>query len=138
VALPPATGARQLFALIAQDWRRIGVEAEAVAADASADLRLLDLVAPSAGAAWHLHRFSCAQSRACSAEADAALAAADEAPTLEARAERLAEADRLLARAQPFIVLATPLRWSLVAPNLTGYLDNPRAIHPLDQLRGDR
>lgn len=135
VAVPSGTAARLLFTLVAIDWRRIGVEALAVPIDKSADLRLIDLVAPTAGAAWYLHHFSCDRSPVCSEQADLALAAAREAPTLAGRSALLAEADRRLSEAAPFIALGSPLRWALVAPNLDGYRDNPRALHPLDQLR---
>ncbi|HEX8447404.1 MAG TPA: ABC transporter substrate-binding protein [Sphingomonas sp.] len=135
VAMPPGPGARMLFALAAQDWRRIGVDTVAVAADAPADLRLVDLVAPASGAAWYLHRFACVRSAVCSEAADAALAAAGVARDPAARAALLGEADRRLMGTGAFIAIATPLRWALVAPNLGGYRDNPRAIHALDQLR---
>ena len=35
----------------------------------------------------------------------------------------------------PFFPLANPLRWSLVAPGLDGYRDNPLALHPIATLR---
>jgi len=135
VAMPAGPGARLLFALVAQDWRRIGIDSVAVAAEAPADLRLIDRVAPTSGAAWYLHRFACSRSVICSEAADTALAAARTTRDPVARAVLLAEADRRLLGLWPFITIAAPLRWALVAPNLVGYRDNPRAIHALDQLR---
>ncbi|WP_076071957.1 ABC transporter substrate-binding protein [Sphingomonas montana] len=135
IAMPAGPGARMLYALAAQDWRRIGVDTVAVAADAPADLRLVDRVAPSGSAAWYLHRFTCDRSPLCSERADAALAAARTAPDPVSRTARLADADRSLADIGVFIAIASPLRWALVAPNLKGYRDNARAIHALDQLR---
>jgi peptide/nickel transport system substrate-binding protein len=135
VAMPAGPGARLLFALVAQDWRRIGLDSVAVAADAPADLRLVDQVAPTSGAAWYLHRFACGRSPVCSEAADTALAAARTTRDPVSRAVLLADADQRLMGLWPFLSIAAPLRWSLVAPNLGGYRDNPRAIHPLDQLR---
>ncbi|GGE84599.1 ABC transporter substrate-binding protein [Sphingomonas prati] len=135
IAIPAGPGGRMLFALAAQDWRRIGIDTIAVATDAPADLRLVDRVAPSGSAAWYLHRFTCDRSPLCSERADAALAAARAARDPVTRAARLADADRSLADIAVFIAIASPLRWALVAPNLNGYRDNPRAIHALDALR---
>ena len=135
IAMPAGPGARLLFALLAQDWRRIGIDSVAVAAGAPADLTLIDQVAPSSSAAWYLHRFACARGGPCSARADGAMRAASAAPDPVSRTARLADADRILSDLDLFIPIATPLRWALVAPNLSGYRDNPRAAHALDQLR---
>ena len=135
IAMPAGPGARMLFALVAQDWRRIGVDSVAVAAGAPADLALTDLVAPSSSVAWYLHRFACARGGPCSERADGALRAASAAPDPVSRTARLADADRILSDLDLFIAIATPLRWALVAPNLRGYRDNPRAVHALDRLR---
>ncbi|MFS0736823.1 ABC transporter substrate-binding protein [Sphingomonas sp. 1P06PA] len=135
VAMPAGPGARLLFALIRQDWSRIGVEAVAVPTGARADLRLIDSVAPGDGASWWLSRFRCGDSPICSEQSDLALDAAHAAPTLEERARWLREAEARLSDLVPFIALAQPLRWSLVAPGLDGWRDNPRAAHPLIHLR---
>ena len=44
------------------------------------------------------------------------------------------EADKVIAKDQLFIPIARPLRWSLVTPNLGGFAENARAIHPLNRL----
>jgi peptide/nickel transport system substrate-binding protein len=40
----------------------------------------------------------------------------------------------VIAKDQLFIPIARPLRWSLVTPNLGGFAENARAIHPLNRL----
>ena len=50
------------------------------------------------------------------------------------RAAFFAEADKVIAQDQLFIPIARPLRWSLVTPNLGGFAENARAIHPLNRL----
>ena len=47
----------------------------------------------------------------------------------------IAKADTALTADVAFIPLATPLRWSLVAPGLDEWQANPRAWHPLTELR---
>jgi oligopeptide transport system substrate-binding protein len=107
VAMPAGSGARILFALAAQDWRSVGITAVPVAADAPADLALIDMVAPPAT----LATLACAVSAGCD-------------PT-----------DRLALINPPFIPISAPVRWSLVAPSLDLFTENGLAAHPLDQLR---
>jgi peptide/nickel transport system substrate-binding protein len=135
VALPQGPGARILFARLAADWRGIGIETERVAADAPADLRLVDEVAPAEIASWYLRRFTCASAGPCAEEADTALLRAISSPDMGDRTARLAEADAALAGVTPFIPLASPPRWSLVARALDGFRPSPRARHPLTLLR---
>lgn len=131
VALPPAPGAQILFARLRSDWNAIGIDVERVPLEADADLRLIDEVAPIDSAAWYLGRFTCAANPVCSETADIAIEAARAAPSIEARMRLLAEADTRLAEAVPYIPIAQPLRWSLVAPRLDGFRENARGIHPL-------
>jgi peptide/nickel transport system substrate-binding protein len=135
VAMPAGPGARVLFALVAADWRMVGVEAAMVGEDQPADLRLVDEVAPADTAAFYLRRFACERGVPCSETADAVLIAARHAPDLAERGTLLAQADGLIARTVPFIAIASPVRWSLVAPHLSRFRESPRAIHPLDELR---
>lgn len=135
IALPAGPGARLLMANIQADWRRIGVQVEAVADDAEADLRLVDAVAPADIGSWYLRQFICERSPICNEATDLILANARAAPTLLERNLLLAEADQRLAQATAFIPIASPLRWSLVRPALSGWRDNPRARHPLNHLR---
>lgn len=129
IALPDGPGHRLIFAHLRRDWRAIGVELERAEPDGRAELKLIDEVAPATLASWYLRRFTCQASAVCSEEADALLAAARDAPNLAERQARLAEADRVLTELEPFIPLAAPVRWSLVAPRLTGFQPNLFASH---------
>jgi peptide/nickel transport system substrate-binding protein len=134
VALPGGPGARMLFMRLRSDWNAIGIDVERVPLEADADLRLIDEVAPIDSAAWYLSRFTCAANPVCSETADIAIEAARTAPSMEARMRLFAEADTRLAEAVPYIPIAQPLRWSLVAPRLDGFRENARGVHPLPQL----
>lgn len=129
VAVPDGPGYRIVFALARRDWAGIGVIAEAVGERAQADLRLIDHVAPTTLASWYLRRFGCASSRVCSAEADAIIDQARIAQSLQERRVLLAAADARLEAVTPFIPIAAPIRWSLVAPRLTGFQANAFARH---------
>ncbi|WP_245841589.1 ABC transporter substrate-binding protein [Sphingomonas lenta] len=131
VALPRGPGATLLFGQIAASLIAIGIEPERVGWDEPADLRLIDEVAPYDSGRWYLAT-AC---RPCSPEAQAALAAARDAPTMAVRAQEIARADRLLTDDMAFIPIARPLRWSLVAPRLGQWQPNTRAWHPLNRLR---
>jgi ABC-type oligopeptide transport system substrate-binding subunit len=134
VAMPEGAGYRIVFALLRRDWRLIGVEAERVATQAPADLRLIDAVAPAMLASWYLRHFTCDTDRACDPAADQALEAARDARTQTERQAQLAEAARILTEQSVFIPLASPVRWSLVSPRLTGFRPNPFARHPAGTL----
>ncbi|HEX2762513.1 MAG TPA: ABC transporter substrate-binding protein [Allosphingosinicella sp.] len=134
VAVPEGPGWRLLFARLRRDWAAVGIAAFRVEPQAEADLRLVDEVAPAALASWYLRRFTCEASRICDPVADERLAEARLAPDAATRRARLAEADRILAGLGPFITLAAPVRWSLVAPRLTGFRPNPFARHPVGEL----
>lgn len=129
IVMPDGPGHRLLLAHLRRDWRAIGVELERVGPGAEADLTLIDEVAPATLASWYLRRFTCLASAVCSEEADSLLAAARDAPTLTERQARLADADRVLTDLAPFIPLTAPVRWSLVAPRLTGFQPNLFAAH---------
>ena len=110
VAIPDGPGGRLLFALVAQDWRRIGVVATAVAQDAPADLALVDLVVP----AGEIARIACVVSAGCDPRDPQALIDPS------------------------FIPLMQPVRWSLIAPRIDGFTANPLAAHPLEQISRSR
>ena len=133
VALPAGPGATELWGRVAAALLAVGVAPERVGAAAAADLRLVDAVAPYDSARWYL-AIAC---RPCGGDALAKVLAARDAPSLAERAQRIAEADAALAADTPFIPLARPLRWSLVAPRLTGWQPNTRAWHPLNRLLPD-
>jgi peptide/nickel transport system substrate-binding protein len=135
IAMPPGPGARVLFAAIAADWRAIGMQAVAVGASDSADLRLIDEVAPADVASFYLRAFACERQVPCTEVTDRLLIEARNADSLAERAVLLMQADALIADNAPFIALGSPIRWSLVSPTLDLYRDSPRAIHPLNELR---
>ena len=133
VALPSGPGATLAWGQIAAAFLAIGIEPHRVALDDSADLRLVDAVAPYDSARWYLAT-AC---RPCGDEAAALVEAARDAPTLEERARRLAEADAALTADSAYIPIAQPLRWSIVTTRITGWQGNTRAWHPLNHLRNE-
>jgi oligopeptide transport system substrate-binding protein len=135
VALPAGPGARLLFAALADDWRRIGVSARAVSMKDRADLRLIDDISPQSSAVWYFSRIGCARGLVCVPKAETALQGVQAATTEDERASGIAEVDAEFASAQPYIPIALPLRWSLVAPQLTGWRPSAFAVHPLRRLR---
>lgn len=133
VALPPGPGSSLIWEHIVTGLRSIGIAARWVAPDQPAELRLIDRVAPYDGARWFLVN-AC---QPCAADSATLIVAARDAPNLEARAHRIAEAEAALAQDSAFIPIAQPLRWSIVALRLTAWQGNPRAWHPLNRLRSE-
>lgn len=133
LALPAGPGAASLWRHMRDSFRAIGVIAVRVSPEEDADLRLIDAVAPYDSGRWYLVT-AC---RLCSDDVAMRIEAARDAPTLEARAHRIAEADAALTADAAFIPIAQPLRWSAVAPRLTQWRENSRAWHPLNRLRDD-
>ncbi|MEA3017517.1 MAG: peptide/nickel transport system substrate-binding protein [Sphingomonadales bacterium] len=134
IVMPEGPGYRLIFAYLRRDWRAVGVEAERVARDGDADLRFVDSVAPAIMAAWYLRNFTCDRVRPCSPEADEALAAARETQNVVERRALLAKADRLMTDAMLFVPIASPVRWSLVSPRLTGFRRNVFGRHDPGEL----
>ena len=134
MAMPVGPGATLLWAEVAATLMDIGITPVRVGPnDRSADLRLIDRIAPYDSARWYLNT-ACAP---CSDAATTVLEQARVAGTLAERARAVALADREITADTPFIILARPLRWSLVALRLRGWQGNPRAWHPLNHLRND-
>ena len=132
--MPDGPGYRVLFAYLRRDWRLVGVDAERVGPSAPADLRLVDTAAPANLSTWYLRSFTCDTAFVCDPAADEMLEAARLAPAADGRRALLANADRILAAAQPFIPLAAPVRWSLVSQRLTGFHANAFGRHPAGEL----
>jgi peptide/nickel transport system substrate-binding protein len=130
VAMPDGAGYRLLFAFLHRDWAAIGVSAERVRAGSPADLNLIDQVAPAALASWYLRHFACDRSALCLPAADALMDQARLAPNAADRRALLAQADRLISDAALYIPLASPVRWSLVTPRLSGFKPNAFGQHP--------
>jgi len=133
--LPPGPGSTLLYGRLAADWRRIEVETVRAASAAESDLRLVDAVAPAGSALWYLETLACPSAEACSDDAVAALERARNSQSLLERSVQLATADRVIANSGLYVPLTRPLRWSLVAPRLNQFKENPRAYHPLTHLR---
>lgn len=133
IALPNGPGARLLFAQMAASWRTVGIDARLAAPGEAADFKLVDEVVPTGNALAYLLPFACTVKASCSAATSNALLIARRASRAE-RARLFAEADRAIIDEQLYIPLARPLRWSLVAPQLTGFATNPTGYHPLTQL----
>lgn len=133
IAVPDWPGGRILFAYIAADFARLGIESRRVAMSAPSDLRLIDEVAPNDDALWALRRLSCQRDTLCNREAQDLIDATTANIDAGQRAVQVGEAEAVLARYTPFIPLATPLRWSVTSQRLTGLRANGRAQHPLNR-----
>ena len=129
LAMPDSPGYRIVFAHLRRDWRLIGVEVERVAANAPAELRLIDEVAPARLATWYLRHFLCPASPVCDQKATELLEAARAAQDPAERQALLAQADLAFSRLGVFVPIASPVRWSLRSPRLNGFRTNPFARH---------
>ena len=135
IAMPAGPGSRILFAWIAADLRTLGLRAQRVDVTSAADLLLIDEVAPADDPIWAFRRLSCGARILCSRDADVAIRAAEVTDDPIDRARRIADAELAMVRHVAWIPLATPLRWSVVSPRLTGVRPNSRGEHPLNRLR---
>lgn len=134
IAVPSTPGGRILFAYVAADFARLGIESRRVTMASAADLRLIDEVAPNDDALWALRRLSCQRDTLCNREAQELIDATTINIDAGQRAHQVGEAETVLARYTPFIPLAYPLRWSVASQRLTGLRPNVRATHPLNRL----
>lgn len=133
LALPSGTGAMRVWIAVARSLVAIGISVRRVGVNEPADLRLIDAVAPYDSARW----FLAAACRLCGEDVALAIDAARDAPTLDARAHRIAEADAAIAADGAYIPIAQPLRWAIVSNRITGWQGNARAWHPLNHLRNE-
>ena len=134
IAVPSTPGGRILFAYVAADFARLGIETRQVNMASASDLRLIDEVAPNDDALWALRRLSCQRDTLCNREAQSLIEATMSNIDAGQRAQQVAEAEAILARYTPFIALASPLRWSVASQRLRGLRPNARAAHPLNRL----
>ena len=135
VALPEGPGAAIVLERLRADWGALGLTVEPARRGAPADLRLVDLVAPSAAPAWFLRQFRCEAARICSEEADQLLAAARTTLFAPQRNALFAQAERQMRDAVLFMPVAAPVRWSLVGRGISGFAENRFGHHPLTGLR---
>ena len=134
IALPEGSGGDALFDRLAQDWAAFGIETKRVALSATADLKLVDKVAPSTSPSWFLRHFRCAAVAICDPKIDEMLEGARDTPVIAQRSALFTEASRQIDARQLFIPIAAPIRWSLVSGRIAGFAGNRFAIHTLTGL----
>jgi ABC-type transport system substrate-binding protein len=132
LAMPQGPGADIVFARLAADLAKVGLNAERVGEEETADLRLIDSVARYPRIGWFLNQLSCVSQRSlCSADADKLAEEADDTPDTGTRAALLTRAEAKLTEANVFIPFGPPIRWSLVRGDTTGFAVNRLGYHPL-------
>ena len=131
---PQGPGAERLIRRLGIDWGMLGFKVERSVSERTADLKLVDLIAPSSSAAWFLRQFRCEVAPVCDEETDQLLKAAREAPVPAQRYALLAQAAGRIDDAQLFLPLAAPVRWSLVSNRILGFAGNRYARHTLTDL----
>jgi oligopeptide transport system substrate-binding protein len=134
IALPEGPGAGIMFARLRGDFTAVGITAVRVPLRADADLRLIDEVSPSDDPLWYLRRVGCQRGIVCDPDNENLITAMTEAPDATARSAAVARADEALTRFGAYIPLASPLRWSLATPRLTGHRPNLRGQHNIIRL----
>ena len=138
IALPDGPGGKYLLARLGYDWEPLGIKVERAPSPASADLVWVDEVAPSSSPAWFLRRFRCGVAAICVEDAEELLSQARATPDSQQRAALFIEAAGLMDRAQLFIPIAAPIRWSLASGRVPGFAENPFARHTLVGLQNER
>ena len=133
--LPQGPGAELLLSRLAADWGALGFKVERAANRSSADLELIDAVAPSTSPAWFLRKFRCEYVRVCDPEADTLLDSARNSLVPAQRAALLAQAAARIDDAQLFLPIMAPVRWSLVSNRIQGFAGNRYARHTLTGLQ---
>ena len=134
ILAPQGPGADRLIRRLAADWGALGFKVDRSASERTADLRLIDLVAPSSSSAWFLRQFRCGAAPICDEETDELLKAARSAPIPAQRYALLAQAAGRIDDAAAFFPLAAPVRWSLVSDRVVGFAGNRYARHTLTNL----
>jgi oligopeptide transport system substrate-binding protein len=137
IVLPEGPGADLLLRRLSADWGLLGLKVERAASARSADLVLVDEVAPSTSPAWYLRRFRCAVAAVCDAEVDELLGGARETLIPAQRNALLAQAAQRIDELQLFLPIAAPIRWSLVGGRIEGFAGNRFGRHTLTAL-GDK
>jgi ABC-type transport system substrate-binding protein len=144
--LPAGRGHAIVAAAVAADWQALGVETklvtEAETAHARAvtrsdfDLAVVERVSP-VDTPWALLAPLGCTARIggyCNKDADALVAAALTVKDPAKRVEALEQAQSLMLIDTPMISLFVPVRWSLVSPQVSGWVDNTGGHHPLARL----
>lgn len=132
VWLAQGPGSDLLFREIAADMNAIGVTLTRAGAVSGADMAMMDAVARNPSAIWFLNRFNCAVRKgACEPKADALVAQAMDAEDAAEADKLIDEAETVLMQANVFVPFGSPVRWSLVRGNVSGFATNRWAWHPL-------
>jgi oligopeptide transport system substrate-binding protein len=132
--LPAGPGGDALFRQLQSDWGTLGFTVERSVSGSSADLRLIDEVAPSTSPAWFVREFRCEAVPVCDPEADQLMDAARSASISQQRYALIVQAAAKIDDQQLFIPLAAPIRWSLVSNRIQGFAGNRFAVHTLTNL----
>jgi peptide/nickel transport system substrate-binding protein len=127
-------GADLLFTRLAADWGALGLTVGRATGPAAADLKLIDLVAPSTSPAWFLREFRCGQVPVCDEETDQLLDAARVSLIPAQRYALLAQAATRIDDSHVFMPLTAPIRWSLVSRRIQSFAGNRYARHTLTDL----
>lgn len=135
VALPESPGHAVILQQIASAWAPLGVTVETVKQNArDADLAVFETIAPGDTASWFLNQYRCRPKAYCNPQVDALLDEARRTQIPQNRRKLLATAELLLVTDQPVIPVITPIRWSMVDPDVLGWSDNQVNQHPLAAL----
>jgi oligopeptide transport system substrate-binding protein len=146
IAVPHGREHTDLLEAMSGYWGAIGVRAKAYARgpiphrkaieEGEYDLALVEHSAPAPIADLFLEPFTCATRLGgyCNPAVDALLdqAAAEDDPGTRIQLQR--RANRLISEDAPLIAILSPVRWSLVAPRVTGWQENIAGVHPLGGL----
>ena len=134
ILLPEGQGGDLLLRRLSTDWGLLGIKVERAPSARSADLVLIDEVAPSTSPAWFLRRFRCGVSAVCDEEVDELLTGARETLIPAQRNALLAQAAQRIDELQLFLPIAAPIRWSLVGSRVEGFAGNRFGRHTLTGL----
>ena len=128
-------GADVLFNRLSVDWGALGLTVNRASSAATADLVLVDAVAPSTSPAWFVRQFRCGVVAICDTDTDALMDAARQTPVPAQRYALLAQAAAKIDDQVLFIPLAAPVRWSLVSARIQNFAGNRYARHTLTDLQ---
>lgn len=135
ISLPAGPGSDLLFRQLEQDLEQIGIDAVRATDESGADLELVDRLARYYSPRWFLNQFNCRlEMGLCSSEADDLVEQSIFETDLQAKQRLLLEAQAEMIRANIFIPLGAPVRWSLVRGDIQGFEENAWGFHPLFQL----
>jgi len=98
----------------------------------AADLALIDDIARYPHADWFLNRLNCGMRKGlCDRNADMFAAEARRTADPAERARLMAQAEAELTHSNVFIPFGSPIRWSLVRGDVSGFATNRWGWHPL-------